>query len=236
MKGVLTFVSIMIFSIMSANAQNYNEYLSVAWKHLTERNFEKAQKAYEVWCDMTGLTNTEFENKIKEEKEKSMWKNNCFFFDLSDNEVLVVQKITLNQSPVSHYDALRFAENSRLGGFSDWRLPEDTELRIILSNLSRAELPYNTYWTLSDKTDNSVKNVTYSFSIYMNRSGERFLLVVRNRLERLSNVKEYSILKFGDFTVLDIPKGPFYKYNDSNSPVKHNYFIVRKMLRENIVD
>ena len=155
---------------------------------------------------------------------------------MSNNEALAVQKISFDQSPVSHFDALRFAENSKLGGFSDWRLPHDTELRIILSNVSPNELPYNTYWTLLDKTDNSAKDISYSYSIYMNRAGERFLLVIRNRLENLSNIKEYSILKFGNFTVLDIPKGPFNDYYDASSPVKHNYFIVRTFQRKKEMD
>lgn len=236
MKKIILIFVIIVCGVANVIAQSYNEYLNNAYKLLANGDIENAQKNYSVYCAMTGSRDWEFEKKLEEIKSQSNWESKCYIFDISESEILAVQKLPYGQSPVSHLDALKFAENSRLGKFRDWRLPQDSELRIILANIPQNELLYDSYWTLLEKKDVSIKNTTYDMSIFMTTAGERFLLVIRNRLEGLGNIKEYSILKFGNFTILDILKGPFTIYGELSSLVKHNYFIVKRLKKDNIID
>lgn len=54
---------------MPINAQNYNEYLEAAQKHLQQGNYEKAQASYNVYVNMTGQTSDDFENLLKNHKQ-----------------------------------------------------------------------------------------------------------------------------------------------------------------------
>ena len=61
MKKILTLVIILAFGILKTNAQSYDEYLQIAYKHLKDGKIENAQRAYSVYCTMTGQSNAEFE-------------------------------------------------------------------------------------------------------------------------------------------------------------------------------
>lgn len=62
-------ICIFILSILPINAQNYNEYLEAAQKHLQQGNYEKAQASYKVYVNMTGQTSDDFENLLKNHKQ-----------------------------------------------------------------------------------------------------------------------------------------------------------------------
>lgn len=68
MKQILV-ICIFILSILPINAQNYNEYLEAAQKHLQQGNYEKAQASYNVYVNMTGQTSDDFENLLKNHKQ-----------------------------------------------------------------------------------------------------------------------------------------------------------------------
>lgn len=68
MKQILV-ICIFILSILPINAQNYNEYLEAAQKHLQQGNYEKAQASYKVYVNMTGQTSDDFENLLKNHKQ-----------------------------------------------------------------------------------------------------------------------------------------------------------------------
>ena len=61
-------ICIFILSILPINAQNYNEYLEAAQKHLQQGNYEKAQASYKVYVNMTGQTSDDFEKLLRNHK------------------------------------------------------------------------------------------------------------------------------------------------------------------------
>lgn len=50
-------------------AQNYNEYLKTAYKHIQAGHYEKAQASYKVYVNMTGQTSDDFEKLLKNRKQ-----------------------------------------------------------------------------------------------------------------------------------------------------------------------
>lgn len=50
-------------------AQNYNEYIETAQKHLQQGNYEKAQASYKVYVNMTGQTSDDFEKLLRNHKQ-----------------------------------------------------------------------------------------------------------------------------------------------------------------------
>ena len=68
MKQILV-ICIFILSILPINAQNYNEYLEAAQKHLQQGNYEKAQASYNVYVNMTGQTSDDFEKLLRNHKQ-----------------------------------------------------------------------------------------------------------------------------------------------------------------------
>lgn len=68
MKQILV-ICIIILSILPIKAQNYNEYLEAAQKHLQQGNCEKAQASYKVYVNMTGQTSDDFEKLLRNYKQ-----------------------------------------------------------------------------------------------------------------------------------------------------------------------
>lgn len=48
--------------VLSVNAQDYNEYLEAAQKHLNNGDYENAEKSYNVYKRLTGRTIAKYEN------------------------------------------------------------------------------------------------------------------------------------------------------------------------------
>lgn len=63
--GILLFINAMGYVTY---AQNYNEYLETAYKHIQTGNFEKAQASYKVYVNMTGQTSDDFEKLLRNHK------------------------------------------------------------------------------------------------------------------------------------------------------------------------
>lgn len=171
MKKIIIFVLSILSCISNVNAQNYNEYLSVARQHLAEGNIEKAQNAYSVYCDLSGLRDLSFEHDVV----KNAWKAQCYIIEYSDSTILAVQKPFPSQVAVSYDSAKSMADSSRLGGFTDWRLPHFEEMSVI-SNLFSKDIRFKSFWlnnTITAQGSVSLKTYggqniksDYVFSIY----------------------------------------------------------------------
>lgn len=140
MKSISTIFAILIFSIVSVSAQNYDEYLQTAYKHLQQGNIEMAQKAYSIYCNLSESRDIAFEQKIEESRLQKDWKSKCLIIPLDETIMIAVQKIPAEQLPVSLSTAAQYAKLSTLGDFSDWRLPTKDELSKIISSIPNKEL------------------------------------------------------------------------------------------------
>lgn len=64
MRKFLLFATLLVFSLSATNAQNYDEYLSIARRHLAEGNIENAQKAYSVYRTLSDSRDLSFEEQL----------------------------------------------------------------------------------------------------------------------------------------------------------------------------
>lgn len=128
----------MIFCAFNLSAQNYDRYLQRAYTALEEGKIEVAQSSYSIYNKMTGQTDSDFEILLKDKIDND-WKNSCHIIKVSDTVSLAVQHINEHQIPVSYHMAKVKAQASRLGNFADWRLPQKSELYLILPNISSPE-------------------------------------------------------------------------------------------------
>lgn len=125
----------MIFCAFNLSAQNYDSYLQSAYTALVEGKIEVAQSSYNIYKKMTGKTDLDFETLIKD-ADVNAWKSSCHIIIVNDTLSLAVQKIAPNQTAVTYQVATIKAKASRLGNFTDWRLPKTSELEIILPNIT----------------------------------------------------------------------------------------------------
>ena len=125
----------MIFCAFNLSAQNYDSYLQRAYTALEEGKIEVAQSSYNIYKKMTGRTDSDFEALIKD-ADVNAWKSSCHVIIVNDTLSLAVQKIAPNQTAVTYQVAKIKAKGSRLGNFTDWRLPQKSELEIILPNIT----------------------------------------------------------------------------------------------------
>lgn len=65
MKRFVLIIVVIFGWLISANAQNYTEYLQIAYDNLANGNIENAEKAYSVYCKLTNSRNLSFEEKLK---------------------------------------------------------------------------------------------------------------------------------------------------------------------------
>lgn len=173
MKKVLLLFGTLL-SASNLLGQNYDSYLQKAYSALEEGKIEIAQSSYNVYKKMTGKNDLDFETLIKD-ADVNAWKSSCHIIDCGNGKYLVVQKIDSSQVKLSYEEAVNRCKSSRLGGFSDWRLPTYDELSVVLSNIA---LPLNGfYWTsYQESSENGSKN--YGHYVYqdmwkaINVSGE----------------------------------------------------------------
>lgn len=165
MKAILTAVLIMVFGIISAKAQSPDEYeyLQTAYEHLKNGNIEKAQNAYSVYCGLTNLRDMSFERQMND-MTKNDWKTQCYLIEYSDSTVLAVQR-TDSLGQVTSSVAKNMANGSRLGNFSDWRLPGFDEMNVIATNLLSKDSIHNSYWfiELRENKNNVICKVYENF-------------------------------------------------------------------------
>lgn len=65
MKRLATLFLCILSCVSYINAQDYNEYLQIAYQNLANGNIERAEKAYSVYCKLTNSRNLSFEKKLK---------------------------------------------------------------------------------------------------------------------------------------------------------------------------
>lgn len=134
-KKILLLFSTLLCAF-NLSAQNYDGdyYLRQAYSALEEGKIEVAQSSYNVYKNATGKTDVDFETLLKDKSEND-WKKSCYIIDLGNGYCLAVQKVdesnTIYLNPI---EAENRCKSSRLGGFSDWRLPGKDELSVILAN------------------------------------------------------------------------------------------------------
>lgn len=128
------------------SAQNYDSdyYLRQAYSALEEGKIEVAQSSYNVYKKATGKTDSEFEILLKDKIDND-WQKSCHILDLGNGYYLAVQKVDeSNPIYLNPIEAENRCKSSRLGGFSDWRLPGKDELSVILANHL---YPVGYYWS-----------------------------------------------------------------------------------------
>ena len=146
----------MLITAFAVQAQNNETYLSKAFELLLEGNVKSAENHYIVYKKLSGKTDADFETMLQTEKANSndAWKNECYIIDLDNEYALAVQKSSfLKAKGYTHSDASRLAKSSRLGSFTDWRLPTLDEISIVFANLPSGTIKYfndvnaDYYWT-----------------------------------------------------------------------------------------
>lgn len=138
----------MLLCAFNLLAQNYDSYLQKAYTALEEGKIEVAQSSYNIYKKMTGITDSDFETLIKN-ADVNAWKKECNIILLNDTVAIAVQKFDQNQVSVTHQVAEITAAASRLGNFTDWRLPEVGELKVILPNIPNENELY--FWCARKK-------------------------------------------------------------------------------------
>lgn len=177
MKQILLLLSVLLFTL-NLSAQNYDSYLQKAYSALEEGKIEVAQSSYNIYKKMTKKTDLDFEILIKDKIEND-WKNSCHIIKVSDTVSLAVQHIDEHQIPVSYHMAKVKAQASRLGNFADWRLPQKSELYLILPNISSPEKEL-LYW-MRENTYEIIKT-------YSSGRKERIYLVGYHAMSNISYI------------------------------------------------
>lgn len=69
MKKIELLLLAVLMCVCGAYGQNYHEYIEAAQKHLQQGNYEKAQVAYNVYKQLTGKSDDNFETSLKKAKD-----------------------------------------------------------------------------------------------------------------------------------------------------------------------
>ena len=146
----------MLITAFAVQAQNNETYLRKAFELLLEGNVKSAENHYTVYKKLSGKTDADFETMLQTEKanKENAWMDECYIIDIDNEYVLAVQKSSfLEAKRYIHSDASRLAKSSRLGSFTDWRLPTLDEISIVFANLPSGTIKYfndnnaDYYWT-----------------------------------------------------------------------------------------
>lgn len=146
----------MLITAFAVQAQNNETYLSKAFELLLEGNVKSAENHYIVYKKLSGKTDADFETMLQTEKanKENAWMDECYIIDIDNEYALAVQKSSfLEAKGYHHSDASRLAKSSRLGSFTDWRLPTLDEISIVFANLPSGTIKSfndgsaNYYWT-----------------------------------------------------------------------------------------
>jgi hypothetical protein len=104
--------------------------------HLANGNCEKAQSAYDSWKAYTNSTNSSVERRIKscQDTKKEQVSQNKNYIELKTAGIMVQTKDVTEYLGVYWEDAKSLCDNSIVGGYTNWRLPTNNELRLIYMN------------------------------------------------------------------------------------------------------
>ena len=191
MKKVILILCSILMPLCITQAQDVSNYLTKAFELLLEGNLSSAEKNYIVYKKLSGKTDADFEAMLQNDKanQKDAWKNECYIIDIDNEYALAVQKSSISKNAQFFDDALRYAKSSRLGGFTDWYLPNLEEFTIVFANLPSGTIkPYNIYefdryWTNTARQDKivvvKVKSTGYdgTFSCVSSYSPYNFIIV-----------------------------------------------------------
>ncbi len=170
MKKILLLVFSILIMSSTIQAQETMNYLAKAFELLLEGNVESAEKHYIVHKKLTGQTDTDFEAMLEGEKGKSSesWKDECYIVPLDSVYMLAVQKASITDvTKLSQSNAVLAASASRLGGFMDWHLPDDTEMSVLIANLPLNTFTSGWYWTSITTTGGRGKSITRTNSHFI---------------------------------------------------------------------
>ena len=188
MKKILLLVFSILIMCSTVWAQETTNYLAKAFELLLEGNVESAEKHYIVHKKLTGQTDADFEAMLEGEKGKSSesWKDECYIVPLDTVYMLAVQKASITEvTELSQSNAELAASASRLGGFMDWHLPDDTEMSVLIANLPLNTIKAGWYWTSITFTGGRGKSITWNNSHEIeNSTVENDYVIVRKFLRK----------------------------------------------------
>lgn len=209
MKKILLLLNVLLFTF-NLSAQNYDSYLQSAYTALEEGKIEVAQSSYSIYKKMTGRTDLDFETLLKDKIDND-WKKSCYIIKVNDTLSLAVQHIDKQQIQVSYQVAEIKAKASRLGNFTDWRLPQKSDLYLILPNISSPEKEL-LYWI----RENEYEIITE----YSSGRKERTYLVWYYAMNNIS----YKVIE----TYYECKKNNNISETRGNKEACHNFLIIRK--------
>lgn len=180
MKQILLLLSVLLFTL-NLSAQNYDSYLQKAYSALGEGKIDVAQSSYNIYKKMTGRTDSDFEALIKD-ADVNAWKSSCYIIIVNDTLSLAVQKIAPNQTAVTYQVAKIKAKGSRLGNFTDWRLPQKSELEIILPNITIKDSDLFFWVSNKGQLKSITSKKTLSNGLQVNQKIEFFSCYAMNNL------------------------------------------------------
>lgn len=188
-------------------AQSYDNYIQKAFELLDKGNVDAARRAYEVYKEMSNKSDSTFEELFDKTKKNLIWMDSCLIVRLSDTTSIAIQKIDPKQLPVKYVDAEAIARSSELFGFTDWTLPNQSEMSAIIRNLPDDLLMYTYYWCLSPSASVSSTVVVKRKTTYRNKntghiSTKTENIPITNENTRLS----YSIMSKDGGTVVTYEK------------------------------
>lgn len=99
MRKVFLLVILTLLPIVAFSQQQYNEYLDAARRFLNEERIELAEKSYNVWKQMTGNTDLNFEKELKQHAEAENRKK----FEKEDQHIIEEDKKHSEASPKNGY-------------------------------------------------------------------------------------------------------------------------------------
>lgn len=188
MKKILLLVFSILIMSSTVLAQETTNYLAKAFELLLEGNVESAEKHYIVHKKITGQTDADFEAMLEGEKGKSSesWKDECYIVLLDSVYMLAVQKASITDvTKLSQSNAKRAASASRLGGFMDWHLPDDTEMSVLIANLPLNTFTSGYYWTSITSARGDGKSITrYNSHCTEDTTNKNDYVIVRKFLRK----------------------------------------------------
>lgn len=234
MKRLIYVLIFVVFGLSNVEAQNYDEYLQIAYNHLKEENIESASKAYSVYCTMTNSRDLAFEEKLEEARNANNWKSECYIIALNDTINMAIQKWSPSQMAVSHDAAKKIAESSMLGGFTDWHLPNSNEIYIIFANLPKEDIKFSSFWSNALSSSDFKRTRIYSDSHTGKTLGESYHMHTTDYFykdQEIVKLDFYEDYGYGYNTTkrtYKINDGPTLIYSENTPIDKHNFFIIRK--------
>lgn len=202
MKKLIVFILLILIGD-NMQAQSFDNYLQIAINLLNEGDIDAAKRAYEVYKQLSNKSDSTYEELFDKTKNNLFWMDSCHVVKLSDTTSLAIQKIDKKQIPVKYVDAEVTAQNSESFGFTDWTLPNQSEMAAIIQNLPADLLAYPYYWCNSQSMSASRTIVVKKRTTYKNIKTGRTSITTKNIPNTYENSHlSYSIMsKSGETTV-----------------------------------